>query len=144
MTSPLVVIGVDELRALLSEELSRLSQSPQLQEPSVPLAQTLPPGCRKDLPQISALLTLSSWDEVVRTAAALGVDLRPLNDREVAWLLGIKLRTVRSWRGKGVGPDYHNQGGMLAYPTRWLFEWQERGRQTTTSQGTRRGRRSDL
>lgn len=142
--SSLVVIGVDELRALLCEELSRIRQAPELNLQSAGSAEDLGTGCRKDLPKIAALLTLQSWEDVVRTAATLGVDLRPLNEREVAWLLDIKLRTVRAWRGKGVGPDYHNQAGALAYPLRWLFEWQERGRQTSTSQGTRRGRRTDL
>jgi hypothetical protein len=106
--------------------------------------ESLPPGVRTGLRRVVALLTLSpSLDEAMRAAEAL--DLRDLNEREVAYLEGLSVKTIREWRseGEGRGPDFRNQGGVR-YPLRWYLEWRDRGRQSSTSQGARRGRRTDL
>jgi hypothetical protein len=106
--------------------------------------ESLPPGVRKGLRRLIAFLTLSpSLEDAMRSAEEL--DLRDLNEREVAYLEGLTVKTIREWRseGEGRGPDFRNQGGVR-YPLKWYLEWRERGRQSATSQGVRRGRRTDL
>ena len=142
VASELVVVGLDSLRALLRQELEWLRASLQMPEPSSTAAE-LPPKCRRDLPRIAALLSLPSWDAIIKMAASLGIDLRDLSESELAWLENVKVKSVQNWRMRGIGPPYRNQAGILSYPLRWHYEWREKGRQSSTAQGTRRGRRGD-
>jgi len=141
-TTEVVVVGLDALKALLTEELERLRAA--LEIPQGALAEVeLPKGCRRDLHRLMTLLSLSSWDAVVRTSASLKVDLRDFVEAEMAWLENVKVKTVQGWRARGIGPPYRNQAGMIAYPVRWYYEWREKSRQSSTAQGARRGRRID-
>ena len=140
--SEVVVIELDSLKDLLREELERFRASLETPEPSS-LQSELPAKCRRDLPQIAVLLSLPKWDEVVKTAARLGIDLRDLGEVELAWLENVKVKSVQNWRTRALGPSYRNQAGILSYPLRWYYEWREKSRQSSTAQGTRRGRRSD-
>jgi hypothetical protein len=140
--SEVVVIGLESLKDLLREELERFRVSLGTPEPSS-LQPELPAKCRRDLPRIAVLLSLPKWDEVVRTAAHLGIDLRDLGEAELAWLENVKVKSVQNWRTRALGPSYRNQAGILSYPLRWYYEWREKSRQSSTAQGTRRGRRSD-
>ena len=136
------MVGLDSLKALLSEELDRLRAALEL--PPGALAEVeLPRGCRRDLARIMALLSLPSWDAVIRAATSLQVDLRDLHEVEMSWLENVKVKTVQGWRVSGIGPPYRNQAGMIAYPVRWYYEWREKSRQSSTAQGARRGRRID-
>ena len=135
-----VVIGLDSLKALLGEELERLRLALEIPQ-GTHLEAELPKGCRRDLPRLMILLSLPTWDAIVRASAQLKVDLRDLNESEMAWAENVKTKTVQGWRMRGTGPPYRNQAGLLAYPVRWYYEWRENGRQSSTSQGTRRGRK---
>jgi hypothetical protein len=137
-----VVIELDSLKDLLREELERFRASLETPEPSS-LHSELPPKCRRDLPQIAVLLSLPKWEDIVRAAAHLKVDLRDLGEVELAWLENVKVKSVQNWRTRALGPSYRNQAGILSYPLRWYYEWREKSRQSSTAQGTRRGRRSD-
>jgi len=68
------------------------------------------------------------------------VDLRDLNEAELAHVEGVSVKTVQRWRTQGTGPEYRCEAG-ISYPIRWLWEWRERGRQRLTSQKKTRGRR---
>jgi hypothetical protein len=140
--SAVVVIGLDSLKDLLREELERFRASLEVPKPCIAESE-LPPKCRRDLPRIAVLLALSKWDEVIKAAAHLGIDLRDLSETELAWLENVKVKSVQNWRSRGMGPAYRNQAGALSYPLRWYYEWREKSRQSSTSQGARRGRRAD-
>ena len=100
----------------------------------------LMPGVRPEVHRVSAVLALASWEEVVRWAATLQIDLRDLNERELAYLERVSLKLVQRWRTEGTGPAYRNEAG-IRYALRDYWEWRRRGRQTMTSQKTRRGRK---
>jgi hypothetical protein len=140
--SEVVVVGLDSLKDLLREELERFRASLETPEPSG-LQPELPAKCRRDLPQIAVLLSLPKWDDIVKAAARLGIDLRDLGETELAWLENVKVKSVQNWRSRALGPPYRNQAGILSYPLRWYYEWREKSRQSSTSQGTRRGRKAD-
>jgi len=140
--SELVVIELESLKDLLREELERFRASLEAPEPA-PLESELPAKCRRDLPQIAVLLSLPKWDDVVKTAGRLGIDLRDLGEAELAWLENVKVKSVQNWRSRALGPSYRNQAGILSYPLRWYYEWREKSRQSSTAQGARRGRKAD-
>ena len=100
----------------------------------------LPEGVRADIHRLIALLTLPNWEEIVRWAATLNVDLRDLTPREFCYLEHIKEKTAAGWRSAGMGPAWRNEFG-IRYPVREAYEWRKKGRQTLVSQGARRGRR---
>lgn len=98
------------------------------------------PAIRADLHQVLALLVCEpSLEQVL--AAAERLDLRDLSEHEIAYLEGVSVRTVRDWRMRGGGPNYRTPGG-IKYPVRWYLDWREEGRQATTAQRERRGRRA--
>jgi len=100
---------------------------------------TLPPGVRPDIGRIVAALALGpSLAELMRFADS--VDLRDLNEHELAYLEGLSLKTIQRWRTQGTGPEYRCEAG-ISYPIRWVWEWRERGRQRLTAQKKTRGRR---
>ena len=140
--SEVVVIGLDSLKDLLREELERFRASLEAPGPS-DLQSELPARCRRDLPQIALLLSLPKWDEVIKAASRLGIDLRDLGEAEIAWLENVKVKSVQNWRSRALGPSYRNQAGILSYPVRWYYEWREKSRQSSTAQGARRGRKAD-
>jgi len=70
----------------------------------------------------------------------LPIDLRDLNEAEVAYIERVTPKTVREWRAQGTGPAYRNEAG-IRYPVRELWIWRQKGRQTITAQRVRRGRR---
>jgi hypothetical protein len=140
--SELVVIELESLKGLLREELERFRASLEAPEPSS-LQPELPAKCRRDLPQIAVLLSLPKWDDIVKTAGRLGIDLRDLGEVELAWLENVKVKSVQNWRSRALGPSYRNQAGILSYPLRWYYEWREKSRQSSTAQGARRGRKAD-
>lgn len=99
----------------------------------------LPPGVRLDIGRIACALALApSFGELLRYADKL--DLRDLNEIEVAHIERVSLKTVQRWRTQGTGPEYRCEAG-ISYPIRWLWEWRERGRQRMTAQKKTRGRR---
>lgn len=105
-------------------------------------AAALPGGIRPDIHRVAALLAFPTWDEFVRWAATLNVDLRDLNEKELAHLERVSLKLVQRWRTDGTGPTYRNEAG-IRYSLRDVWDWRRRARQTMTAQGTRRGRRRD-
>lgn len=46
-----------------------------------------------------------------------------LNPREAAERLGVAPYTIRSWRRKGVGPEYTKIGGRFYYTTKQLDDY---------------------
>jgi hypothetical protein len=99
----------------------------------------LPPGVRLDIGRIGCALALApSFAELLRYADKL--DLRDLNELEIAHIERVSLKTVQRWRTQGTGPEYRNEAG-ISYPIGWLWEWRERGRQRMTAQKKTRGRR---
>lgn len=104
-----------------------------------PLEQSLPSGIRADIGRVIAALSLASTMAELMRFADL-VDLRDLNEAELAHVEGVSVKTVQRWRTQGTGPEYRCEAG-ISYPIRWLWEWRERGRQRLTSQKKTRGRR---
>jgi len=100
----------------------------------------LPEGVRPDLYRLLAILTLPSWEEVIRWSALLDLDLRDLVEIEVAHAERVTVKTVQRWRGDGEGPPYCNKAG-IRYPISWYWDWRRKGRQTMTAQRATRGRR---
>jgi hypothetical protein len=100
----------------------------------------LPEGVRPDIHRVAAVLSLDSWQEVVRWAATLGVDLRDLTAGELAYLERVTVKTAADWRSRGEGPKYRCQGYIL-YPLADFHAWRRNGRQTTVGQRQRKGRR---
>jgi hypothetical protein len=99
--------------------------------------QPLPPGVRPDIGRITAALALApSFAELMKFADV--IDLRDLNENELAYTEGLSLKTVRRWRTQGTGPEYRCEAG-ISYPIRWVWEWRERGRQRLTAQKKTRG-----
>lgn len=110
----------------IAEALSR----PETERP-------LPPGVRLDIGRITAALALApSFAELLKFADV--VDLRDLNETELAYIEGLSLKTVRRWRTQGTGPEYRCEAGIF-YPIRWVWEWREKGRQRLTAQKKTRG-----
>jgi hypothetical protein len=105
-------------------------------------AAPVPAGCREDIGGVAICLTLPTWEQAVTTAGAMSVDLRDLNETEVAHLERVKVRTVQRWRAEGTGPHYRNEG-CVRYPVRKLWEWRRKGEQQGVNQGRRRGRRPE-
>jgi len=103
-----------------------------------PRAETpLPPGVRADIGRITALLALApSFAELMKLADV--VDLRDLNENELAYIEAVSMKTVRRWRTNGTGPEYRCEAG-ISYPIRWVWEWRDRGRQRLTAQKKTRG-----
>jgi hypothetical protein len=122
------------------EACNRLSAA--LETAAIPPVADLPDGVRSDIHRVTALLAFPGWEEVVRWAATLNVDLRDLNERELAHLERVSLKLVQRWRTDGTGPTYRNEAG-IRYSLRDVWDWRRRARQTMTAQGTRRGRRRD-
>lgn len=86
----------------------------------------LPRGVRPGLRLLAAALAVApSLPEVLEVAERF--DLRDLNEWEIAWLEGVHVKTARSWRSKGGGPDFRDAGG-IRYPIMWYLEWREQGR----------------
>jgi hypothetical protein len=111
-----------------------------LKEVSAPPPTGAPDGCRHDLHRLLTVLTLPSWDEVVRWAAALSIDLRDLLEAEIAYAERVTVKTAQRWRIDGTGPPYRNEAG-IRYPASWYWDWRRRGRQSSTAQKTTRGPR---
>ncbi|HBL26500.1 MAG TPA: hypothetical protein DD490_06675 [Acidobacteria bacterium] len=122
----------------LTEQLRRnleLAAAAATPTPTTPL----PSGVRSDIGRITALLALSpSLTEILKFANE--VDLRDLNEDELAYIEDVSLRTVRRWRTDGTGPEYRCESG-ISYPIRYVWDWRERGRQRLTGQKTTRGSR---
>lgn len=79
---------------------------------------------RPDIDRLSALLLLSRPESALTMAASL--DVRDLNEWELAHLEGISVRTLQKWRLNGGGPPFRRQGG-IRYPVRLWLEWRESG-----------------
>lgn len=91
----------------------------------------LPKGVREGLREVTAALALQpTLAEVLEVADRL--DLRDLNEREIAWLENVTDKTVRSWRSKGGGPDFRDEAG-IRYPLVWYLEWRDKGRRNRTA-----------
>lgn len=118
--------------ATLLEHLSSITQPDDL-----------PEGVRPNLPNLVALLTLPTWDEVIRWATLLQIDLRDLTEAEVAYAERVTVKTAQRWRSDGNGPPYRNEVG-IRYPVSWYWDWRRKGRQTMTAQKATRGRRRVL
>ena len=103
----------------------------------------VPPGARSDIHRLMAVLTFPTWDEVVRWATLLNIDLRDLVETEIAYSERVTLKTAQRWRTDGDGPPYRNEVG-IRYPVLWYWEWRRKGRQTMTAQRVTRGRRTVL
>ena len=103
--------------------------------------QDIPKGARPDIHRLMAVLTFQTWEEVIRWAGVLNVDLRDLVESEIAYSERVTLKTAQRWRTEGDGPPYRNEAG-IRYPVLWYWEWRRKGRQTTTAQRATRGRRS--
>jgi hypothetical protein len=114
--------------------------SAALEKASSPQPRDLPAGMRPDLHRLIALLTLSTWSDVLRWAGPLEVDLRDLVEVEVAYAERVTVKTAQRWRSNGDGPPYRNEVG-IRYPVAWYWEWRHKGRQTMTAQRATRGRR---
>jgi len=100
----------------------------------------VPEGARPDLHRVAAVLAFSTWEEVVRWATTLSVDLRDLNERELAYFERVSVKLVQKWRTEGTGPAYRNEAG-IRYTLKDYWDWRRKGRQTMTAQGCRRGKR---
>jgi hypothetical protein len=100
----------------------------------------LPDGSRPDLHRLLAVLTLPSWEEVIRWAALIDLDLRDLVEAEMAYAERVTIKTAQRWRTDGDGPPYRNEAG-IRYPVSWYWDWRRKGRQTMTAQRATRGRR---
>jgi hypothetical protein len=111
-------------------EATTSSHVPERQA-SAPSVKRLPRGVREGLREIAAALAVEpTLAEVLPVAERL--DLRDLNEQEVAWLEDVHQKTVRSWRQKGGGPDFRDAGG-IRYPIRWYLDWREKGRLNRTA-----------
>jgi|GEM_PF-1936830 len=149
---PVAVASTGTLFEPLAAVLASLLEVPALTENlrrAVEIAQAvgqplsddapLPPGVRLDIGRIGCALALApSFAELLRYADKL--DLRDLNEIEIAYIERVSLKTVQRWRTQGTGPEYRCEAG-ISYPIRWLWEWRERGRQRMTAQKKTRGRR---
>src|SRR5262245_60904700 len=91
------------------EACNRLASA--LEAISAPPPQDLPEGARPDLHRLLALLTLSTWEDVIRWAAVLDIDLRDLVETEVAYAERVTVKTAQRWRSDGDGPPYRNEAG---------------------------------
>jgi hypothetical protein len=100
-----------------------------------------PGGSPLGHPSGGRVLSLDSWQEVVRWATTLGVDLRDLTGTEFAYLERVTVKTAADWRSKGEGPRYRCQGYIL-YPLADLHMWRRSGRQNMVGQRQRKGRRA--
>ena len=100
--------------------------TPREQLEQLPPPDPLPPGVRQGLRLLAATLAMEpTLDAAVALAERL--DLRDLNEREVAWLEQVHVKTVRLWRSQGGGPDFRDAGG-ISYPLRWYLDWRNKGR----------------
>ena len=117
---------------------NRLTQA--LESLQTPKPSEIPEGVRSEIHGLVALLAFPDWEAVARWAALLPIDLRDLNEVEVAHIERVTPKTVREWRTQGTGPAYRNEAG-IRYPVRELWIWRQKGRQTITAQWVRRGRR---
>jgi hypothetical protein len=122
------------------EACNRLAAA--LEGATPPPTADLPSGVRADIHRVAVLLSFTTWDEIIRWAATLNVDLRDLNERELSHLERVSTKLVQRWRTEGTGPAYRNQAG-IRYSLREVWDWRRRGKQTMTAQGTRRGRKRD-
>ncbi len=123
------------------EACNRLASA--LEAASTTPPQDLPEGARPDLHRLLAVLTFPSWEEVIRWAAVLDIDLRDLVESEMAYAERVTIKTAQRWRCDGDGPPYRNEAGVR-YPISWYWEWRRKGRQTLTAQRATRGRRTGL
>jgi hypothetical protein len=144
MSAPLEALSVAFAALLevptLAERLRRSFELADTFGRLTPRELELPPGVRPDIGRIAAGFTLApSLAEFIRFADS--VDLRDLNEMELAYVEGVSVKTVRRWRIQGTGPEYRCEAG-ISYPLRWLWEWREKGRQRMTSQKVGRGRRA--
>ena len=92
----------------------------------IPPHPDLPDGARPDLYRLLAILTLPSWEKVIRWSALLDLDLRDLVEIEVAHAERVTVKTVQRWRGDGEGPPYRNEAGFR-YPVSWYWSGGARG-----------------
>jgi hypothetical protein len=61
--------------------------------------------------------------------------LETLDEYQAADFLGVKVKTLRNWRVRGVGPAFLKYGGKLVrYRRADLLAWQESQRRTSTSE----------
>jgi len=121
----------------LAEALRRNLEVAEALGRPLPADRPLPAGVRSDIGRVAAALALApSLTELLRYSDV--VDLRDLNENELAYLEGLSLKTIRRWRTQGTGPEYRCEAG-ISYPVRWVWEWRERGRQRLTSQKKTRG-----
>ena len=125
----IVIDSEERLREILLPVLweVRDSQPAILREPLEPL----PRGVRPHLRRLVGLVAAEPSMEALLHAAD-SLDLRDLNEYEVAFLEGCKVKTVQSWRVKGGGPEFRKVGSRVAYPLRWYLQWRENGRRTRT------------
>jgi hypothetical protein len=100
----------------------------------------LPHGVRPDIHRVAAVLTSQVWEEVLRWGTTFNIDLRDLNEKELAYLERVSLKLVQRWRREGTGPTYRNEAG-IRYSLKDLWEWRRKGRQTMTALRARRGRK---
>jgi hypothetical protein len=138
---PLIAINLDAVLEAAGadrvvEACNRLASALE----GVPQSEELPKGIRGDFFGLAAVLAFSTWEEVVRWATVLKIDLRDLNERELSHLERVSLKLVQRWRSDGTGPTYRNEAGVR-YTAKDVWDWRRRGRQSMTSEGRRRGRR---
>src|ERR1700761_5368339 len=85
--------------ASLMEVCARLVDALQAIQATPP--PDLPEGVRADIHRVAAVLSLDSWQEIVRWATTLGVDLRDLTATEFAYLERVTVKTAAGWRSRG-------------------------------------------
>jgi hypothetical protein len=106
------------------EACNRLSAA--LEAASLPPGVEVPGGIRVDIYRVAALIAFPGWDEVVRWAATLNVDLKDLNEKELAYLERVSVKLVQRWRTDGTGPAYRNEAG-IRYALRDYWQWRRAG-----------------
>ena len=121
--------------------IERLTHVLESFQPGSDSPSPVPTGVRDVIGHVGVLLAVATAKtELQSLAGQFKVDLRDLNETEVAYLERVSIKTVRDWRTNGTGPAYRNEAG-IRYPILWLWEWRQKGRQTMTSQKATRGRR---
>jgi predicted DNA-binding transcriptional regulator AlpA len=56
-----------------------------------------------------------------------------LNEHQVAASLGLSVKTLRTWRWRGNGPQFLKVGRLVRYRSSDILAWQERQLRTSTS-----------
>jgi transcriptional regulator with XRE-family HTH domain len=63
-----------------------------------------------------------------------------LTTEQLAKRIGVSVRTVEKWRTTGQGPPFMRAGSRVAYPVRWVVEWEESLKASSTAEATYKAR----